>query len=95
MAASGRGLEDAFSASAADAAEAVEAVPEGNDGGRPPSREGRKAVVVHLDRLGYRTLRILGIDLDMPLQQMMIEAVDDYLEKNDLPRCANGMAAAE
>ena len=89
MAANGRGVEDTFSGSAADAAEAV---PEGGGGPRSASREGRKAVVVHLDRMGYRTLRILGIDQDMPLQQMMIEAVDDYLEKNDLPRCANGMA---
>lgn len=92
MTTNGRGLEDAFSGSAADAAEAPEALPEGNDGGRPASREGRKAVVVHLDRLGYRTLRILGIDQEMPLQRMMIEAIDDYLEKHDLPRCANGMA---
>ena len=81
MTANGRGLEDAFSGAGSEA-----------DGARPSSREGRKAVVVHLDKTGYRTLRILGIDQEMPLQRMMIEAIDDYLEKHDLPRCANGMA---
>lgn len=57
-----------------------------------PSREGRKAVVVHVDPKGFRELKILALDLDRPLQSMMIEAIDDYLERHDRPRCANGLA---
>ena len=57
---------------------------------RPPSREGRKTVVVHVDPKGFREMKILALDLDRPLQSLMIEAMNDYLERHERPRCANG-----
>ena len=84
--ANGGNLADAFRGEAA----AEAAPPAARKWERPPSREGRKAVVVHLDPGGYRELRILGIDLDRPLQAMMIEAVDDFLVKHGRPACADG-----
>ena len=57
---------------------------------KPPSREGRKAIVVHLDPAGYREMRLLGLDEDRPLQSLMIEAVDDLLKKYERPQFANG-----
>ena len=57
---------------------------------RPPSREGRKAIVVHLDPAGYREMRLLSLNAERPLQSLMIEAVNDLLEKYEHPRYAEG-----
>ena len=71
---------------------AVAEAPAGRARRVAPSRENRKAVVVHMDRGGYRELRILGIDSDRSLQSLLIEAIDDLLAKNGLRRIADGPA---
>lgn len=59
-----------------EAAPTVERSPtEGQAQGRPL----RTAITVKLDADRYRRLKLLGIDLGKTSQEVMVEALDDYL----------------
>ena len=49
----------------------------------PPSRAGKKPVTAYVDKDLYKTMRRLGIELEKPAQQMLTEALKDYLEKHN------------
>ena len=46
-----------------------------------PSREGRKAVTVHLSPVWVMNLRIYGVKKGRPLQGLVEEALDDLAKK--------------
>lgn len=48
----------------------------------PPSRRGKKAVTVYFEPDVVRRLKLIGIDADKSLQEMMTEAVQTYLGKH-------------
>lgn len=47
----------------------------------PPSRQGKKAVTAYVDPETHKRLRILGLELGMSSQDMIIEALKDFFEK--------------
>ncbi len=47
----------------------------------PPSRRGKKAVTAYVDPETHKQLRILGLELGMSSQDMIIEALEDFFEK--------------
>lgn len=48
----------------------------------PPSRAGKKPVTAYVSRDIYKQLRLLGIELEKSNQQMVSEAVEDYLKRH-------------
>ena len=48
---------------------------------RPPSREGKRTVVLHLDPEQWRALRLLSIDQRQTMQALGVEALTDLLAK--------------
>jgi hypothetical protein len=51
-------------------------------------RRGVKAVLIKVNDEAWRALRILAIERNTTLQALGIEALNDLLEKNRLPRLA-------
>ena len=49
-----------------------------------PPRDKRdfKAVMARINRDGWKALNVLSTDLDRSLQRMLVEAMNDYLEKH-------------
>ena len=47
----------------------------------PPSRRGKKAVTAYVEPETHKQLRILGLELGMSSQDMIIEALEDFFEK--------------
>ncbi len=48
----------------------------------PPSRAGKKPVTTYIDLDTHKELRMLGIQLGKSSQQMLSEALVDYLERH-------------
>ena len=48
----------------------------------PPSRAGKKPVTTYIDLDTHKELRMLGIRLDKSSQQMLSEALSDYLRRH-------------
>ena len=71
---------------------AAAAAPEQQEARQPraPSRQGRKAVVVHLDRAGHRQLRQMALDMDRSAQDLCVEAINDLFRKHSRPAIADG-----
>lgn len=53
---------------------------------RPPSREGKRPVTAYLEKDAHKQLRVLGIHLEKSNQQMIIEALNDYIERHGRDR---------
>jgi len=47
----------------------------------PPSRRGKKAVVCYVDPAVSRELKVLGAEGQRSVQALLVEAVNDLLEK--------------
>ena len=47
-----------------------------------PSRKDKKGIVVYVTKPGYKELANLGVDIDKTLQDMVHEAINDYLTKH-------------
>ena len=82
-------LADAFAPPATEAP-ATAGVREEERYRRPPSREGRKAVVVHLDPAGHRELRQMALDMDRSAQSLCVEAINDLFRKHGRASIAGG-----
>ena len=81
-------LADAFSPLAAETPAAAEVQEERYR--RPPSRRGRKGVVVHLDPAGLRELRQMALDMDRSAQSLCVEALNDLFRKHGRAPIAGG-----
>lgn len=55
-----------------------------------PSRQGKKAVTAYFEPETVRRLKRLGIEADKSMQNMVVEAVADYLKKHGKRPAANG-----
>lgn len=60
---------------------AAEARPSGN-AGRPPSREGQRAVTLYVSPETHKQLRLLGVEQGASVQDLMTEALNDLFKKN-------------
>ncbi|MEM7003572.1 MAG: ribbon-helix-helix domain-containing protein [Pseudomonadota bacterium] len=49
---------------------------------RPPSRVGKKAVTAYVSSDLHKRLRMLGLEIEKSSQEMLTEALLDYLEKH-------------
>ncbi|NKB99014.1 MAG: hypothetical protein GKR90_11060 [Pseudomonadales bacterium] len=49
---------------------------------KPPSRVGKKPVTAYVTKDLHRELRILGIQLEKSSQEMLTEALREYLAKH-------------
>ena len=49
----------------------------------PPSRAGKKPVTAYIDRDLHKNLRRLGIELEKSNQQMLHEALLEYIKRNE------------
>ena len=70
----------------------LEAAPKARGrGGRPPARKG---ILIRVHPEGWKALRHLAIEKSLEagrtvtLQEVMLEAVNDYLQKNGMPPTA-------
>ena len=52
---------------------------------RPPSRVGRKALQVFLDPSEHQVLKILSVTAGVPLEDIIRQALNQYLETRQLP----------
>ena len=50
---------------------------------RPPSRVGKKPVTAYVSVEEHKRLRRLGIELDKSTQQIISEALEDYLQRHE------------
>ncbi len=48
---------------------------------RPPSRVGKKPVTAYVSKEEHKRLRRLGVELDKSTQQIITEALADYMLK--------------
>ncbi len=55
---------------------------------QPPSRQGKKPVTAYVDKEIHKQLRVLGLDLEKSNQEMIVEALNDYLERHGPKRRA-------
>ena len=55
----------------------------------PPSRVGKRGVVTRLSPEAHRSLKLLAIDLDRPVQSLMVEAVNELFAKYRRPTVAS------
>jgi hypothetical protein len=60
-----------------------EAMPAAPKSQRPPARRDRRAITVWITPDKHQQLRHLAVDLDLPLQALLTEAVDLVLERHD------------
>ena len=49
---------------------------------KPPSRVGKKAVTAYVDPELHKTIRRLALEQDTSTQQLLIDAVTDYLQRH-------------
>ena len=47
----------------------------------PPSRAGKKPVTAYVEKTTHKELRLLGIELEKSTQEMLTEALNDYLSR--------------
>ena len=47
----------------------------------PPSRQGKKPITAYVDPQTHKQLRLLGVELGKSNQEMIVEALEDYLGK--------------
>lgn len=52
--------------------------------GKPPSRIGKRIVSGHFDPAVIRQLKLLAIDHDTSIQNMLTEALNDLFEKHNM-----------
>ena len=50
----------------------------------PPSRQGKKAVTAYVDPDTHKQLRMLGLELGKSSQDIIIEALADYFERQGI-----------
>jgi hypothetical protein len=75
-------------------ATAVEASPEEatrpprsmTKGYRPPSRQGKRAAVTWLEPEAIKQLNMYAIQHDRNVQDILVEAINDWFAKENLPR---------
>jgi hypothetical protein len=56
------------------------------EGYRPPSRQGKRAAVAWLEPEAIKQLNMHAIQHDRNVQDILVEAVNDWFAKNGLPR---------
>ena len=59
---------------------------EGDEGRLPPSRRGKKAVTAYVDPETHKQLRMLGLELGMSSQDIIIEALEGFFERHGKTR---------
>jgi hypothetical protein len=71
-----------------DPAPAPPAQPQQRRGGgyRSPSRVGKRAAVAWLEPEAVKQLNMVAIQRDMQVQQILVEAINDWFARNGLPR---------
>ncbi len=72
-------------APATDAALAAKARPT-TEGYRPPSRRGKRAAVAWLEPEAIKQLNIYAIQHDRNVQDLLVEAINDWFAREGLPR---------
>ena len=70
---------------------AVDAGPVGKarstaEGYRPPSRQGKRAAVAWLEPEAIKQLNIYAIQHDRNVQDLLVEAINDWFAREGLPR---------
>jgi hypothetical protein len=55
-------------------------------GYRPPSRQGKRAAVAWLEPEAVKQLNIYSIQHDRDVQDILVEAINDWFAKEGLPR---------
>lgn len=56
------------------------------EGYRPPSRQGKRAAVAWLEPEAIKQLNMQAIQHDRNVQDILVEAINDWFAKNGLPR---------
>ena len=56
------------------------------EGYRPPSRQGKRAAVAWLEPEAIKQLNMYAIQHDRNVQDLLVEAVNDWFAKSGLPR---------
>lgn len=56
------------------------------DGYRPPSRQGKRAAVAWLEPEAIKQLNMHAIQHDRNVQDILVEAINDWFAKKNLPR---------
>jgi hypothetical protein len=56
------------------------------EGYRPPSREGKRAAVAWLEPEAIKQLNLYAIQHDRKVQDILVEAINDWFAKQGLPR---------
>ena len=54
----------------------------------PPSRQGKKMISGHFDKDVHRQLKILAIEKDTSIQNLLSEALNALFERNNKPPIA-------
>jgi hypothetical protein len=52
------------------------------------TREGKKAVTFYINKASHRQLRLLSIQTEISVQNILVEAMNDYFQKKGLSRTA-------
>jgi hypothetical protein len=56
------------------------------EGYRPPSRQGKRAAVAWLEPEAIKQLNLHAIQYDRNVQDILVEAINDWFAKEGLPR---------
>jgi hypothetical protein len=56
------------------------------EGYRPPSRQGKRAAVAWLEPEAIKQLNMFAIQHDRNVQDLLVEAINDWFTKEGLPR---------
>jgi len=48
---------------------------------KPPSRSGKKPVTAYVDPSMHKQLRMLAVDRDTSSQQLLVEALEEFLAR--------------
>ncbi len=56
------------------------------EGYRPPSRQGKRAAVAWLEPEAIKQLNVQAIQHDRNVQDILVEAINDWFAKEGLPR---------
>jgi hypothetical protein len=56
------------------------------EGYRPPSRQGKRAAVAWLEPEAIKQLNMFAIQHDRNVQDLLVEAINDWFAKQNLPR---------
>lgn len=57
-----------------------------SEGYRPPSRQGKRAAVAWLEPEAIKQLNMYAIQHDRNVQDILVEAINDWFAKEGLPR---------